>query len=248
MNKTLFASILVSMLCISVSAYADGMPNAKKQAPTPVIMPLDEAINQIENKEPPVEAVIESLQTPMIEQAEQVAEPLPAPVPEARVVEVQPNTSFFGMSMGIYNVGHNEDMVPVINAEWQPGVKILGFLQPIFGAFATPKGTMMGYGGVGIPLHLTKNIYLMPSAAVGAYKEGAGYDLGKTLAYRVGTELGYKFQDQSRLGFNAHIITNGESLNKIDRTGIVSLVYTMPITFLSGGSKPNIGPAPVPPQ
>jgi hypothetical protein len=240
-----FLLLCASIIFVARPGLSDGLPQGNAAKPTPVIMPLDEAINQIESKDPPTEQEIKT--ETVIEQTEPAQE-IAAPVPDNRIVEVQPNTSFFGMSVGVYDVGRSGDRAPAISAEWQPGVKIAGFLQPIFGAFATTKATAMGYGGVGVPIKLSKHFFLMPSVAVGAYKEGAGYDLGKTLAFRVGTELGYQFDDQSRLGLNAHIITNGESTNKIDRTHIISLVYTMPTTFLSGRSKKiDVGPA-IPPQ
>ena len=87
----------------------------------------------------------------------------------------------------------------------------------------------MGYGGVGIPFHLGKKIMMMPSFAAGAYKDGDGFDLGRRLAYRFGTEVSYVFDSQSRLGLNAHMITNGTSLNREDRTEVLGLVYTMPL-------------------
>jgi hypothetical protein len=89
----------------------------------------------------------------------------------------------------------------------------------------------------------------MPSVAVGAYRNGGGVDLGQVLTYRVGTELAYVFDNKSRVGLNAHVLTNGRSLDRRDRTEVIGVSYTMPFHLLSGNNKkallaPTTAPAP----
>ena len=155
---------------------------------------------------------------------------------------MQENTSFFGLSIGAYDITHDRTAA-AFNLEWQPGVRIVGVIQPLFGAFMTTRGSTMGYGGIGAPFHIGKRVFVMPSFAVGAYGRGGGYDLGRTLAFRVGTELSYEFDDKSRIGLNVHAISNGESLRRQDRTEIISLVYTVPLNLFSGKPKPQPAPA-----
>lgn len=246
MKHRLFDALLTgtaAVFVLSSVALADGMPPGYT-TPAPAQTPLDQALDQLQGTAPVEQA------TP-VEQAAPAApvEPaLPAPAPETRVVEVQENTSFFGLSIGMYDAFTHGQQAAALNLEWQPGVKIAGFLQPIFGGFATTEGSMMGYGGVGVPFNITDNIFLMPSVAVGAYKEGAGYDLDRTFAVRYGTELAYQFDDKSRLGLNAHVISNARSFDKEDRTEIISLVYTMPTTLFSGRSAPVAQPVAYVPQ
>lgn len=228
-SLTAFALLLasVSIAGLTTAALADGMPYKKvKAAP----LPIDQAIDQVENTQPPVAVA----PPPPVEQpAPQVVQTEPPPVPEARVVEVQnENSGFFGLSVGMYNP--QRDMVPALNFEYQTGTKIAGVLQPLFGGMVTTEGTLLGYGGLGLPFHLGDHIFVMPSLAVGAYKPGGGYDLKQTLAVRAGTELSYEFDDKSRIGINAHLIGNGNSLQKKDTTGIVALTYTMPMSVFSG--------------
>ncbi len=238
MKQRLFSALLTgtaALVVLSSVALADGMPPGYTAAPAQT--PLDQALDQLQGPAPEA--------APPVEQAAPAApvEPaLPPPAPETRVVEVQENTSFFGLSIGMYDAFTHGQQAAALNLEWQPGVKIAGFLQPIFGGFATHEGSMMGYGGVGVPFNITDNIFLMPSVAVGAYKEGAGVDLDRTFAVRYGTELAYQFEDKSRLGINAHVISNARSFDKDDRTEIISLVYTMPTTLLSGRSEPVAQP------
>ncbi|MEZ0225940.1 MAG: acyloxyacyl hydrolase [Alphaproteobacteria bacterium] len=229
-----FSAVMLGSVAFVSVAYADGID---KKPETPAT-PLDKAIDQIENKEPPV-AVAPPAPEPVIEQTP------PPPAPEARIVEVQENTSFFGLSIGAYDVSHDK-LAASFNLEWQPGTRIIGVLQPLFGAFVTTRGSVMGYGGIGAPFHIGKRVFVMPSFAVGAYGKGGGYDLGRTLAFRAGTELAYEFDDKSRIGLNIHAISNGESLRRKDRTEIISLVYTVPFNLLSGKPKPQAMPVAAP--
>lgn len=232
------AAVFALMACAS-AAYADGMP-FKEPPPEPVLTPLDKALNEIENTEPPVDVTqsVEQTEPPAAEPPAPVVvleEPKPAPpVPAARVVEVQPDSSFFGLSVGMYDPFTHGRNAASFNLEWQPGVKIAGVVQPLFGAIVTTKGSLMGYGGLGLPINIGPRVMFMPSVAVGAYEEGDGFDLGQALAFRVGGELAYVFDDKSRLGLNAHVITNGRSLGRSDRTEIIGLAYTTPLDAFGG--------------
>ncbi len=179
----------------------------------------------------------------------QLPKPLP-PVPADSVVKVQPNTAFFGLSVGEYDPFRHSDHATSFNAELQPGIKVLGVLQPLFGAMATTKGSAMAYAGLGVPFHITRHIFLMPSAALGLYRAGGGYDLGRTVVGRFGAEIAYQFNDKSRLGLNFDVITNGKSLRANDRTEMLALTYTRPFNLFSGASHgmsaPDVSPASAP--
>ena len=233
----------LALSIVSSAALADGMPFESKK--TPILTPLDQALEDIQNQEPPVEIAEpepEPAPLPEPQPEPKIEADLPPPVPNSRVVEVQPNTSFFGLSVGMYDPLTHGEQAASFNIEYQPGVKIAGILQPLFGALATTDGSLYGYGGIGVPFKVSKRIFLMPSVAVGAYKEGGGVDLDRTLAFRVGTELAYQFDNKSRLGLNIHAITNGTSFDRDDRTEVISLVYTTPTTIFSGRArKPDVG-------
>lgn len=213
-----------------------------RDAPPQESTALDKAIDEIQNMQPAESAI------PPPEKPVAVTTPPPAPppapepaaeappVPEARVVEVQPNSSFFGLSVGMYDAFTHNQKAASFNLQVEPGVKIAGVLQPLFGALATTNGALMGYGGVGVPLMLSERVRLMPSVAVGAYHGGGGVDLGQVLAWRGGAELAYIFDDKSRLGLNAHVLTNG-SFHRDDRTEVIGLAYTMPFELLAGKNK-----------
>ena len=225
------------MLGASIPALADGMPN---EEPKPAPTELDKALMEIhgEATEAPVPVTKDTAEETPVETPKTAEEEKPAaaaaPTPENRVVEVQPNSSFFGLSVGLYDITHG-DKAPALSLEFQPGVKIAGLLQPIFGAMLTNNGTVYGYAGAGIPVSLTDHFFVMPSLAAGFYKEGDGFDLDRNLAFRVGTEIGYQFDNKSRIGLNLHAITNGTSFDRSDRTEVISVVYTTPLENLKKG-------------
>jgi hypothetical protein len=229
---TAIGAVLMGSVAFASISFADGM----EKPPAPAT-PLDKAIDQIQNKEPPVSVTPPA--EPVIEQTPPPA-PLP-PAPPARIVEVQPETSFFGLSIGAYNPDQRGKMGVAFNLEWQPGVKIVGILQPLFGAMVTTRGSTMAYGGLGTPFHITKHVFLMPSFSVGAYGRGDGKNLGQVLAFRAAAELAYEFEDKSRIGLSFAGIGNGDSMQKKDRTEVISLVYTIPLNLFSG--KPRISSA-----
>jgi hypothetical protein len=208
-------------------ARADGMP---EPTPAPTV-PVDKAVDQIQNKEPPV-SVAKPPETPApIEQTPPPA-PTPAPAPETRTVEAQPQSSFFGLSIGAYDPRHGGKDAAAFNLEWQPGVHIIGTLQPLFGAMVTTRGSLLGYAGLGVPFHLSQHVFVMPSLAVGAYEKGNGLDIGQVLAFRGGAEFAYQFDDNSRIGLNFDGVSNGDSPARVkNRFGIISLVYTTPLNI-----------------
>lgn len=238
-----FSALVIGVFLLScsytaTSAVADGMPFKSK--PKPILTPMDKDL-EIQNKEQPV-----NITPPADEEAAEAEEAphaeVPA-VPESRVVEVQPNTSFFGLSVGMYDPFTHGEKAASFNFEWQPGVKVAGFLQPLFGAVVATNGSLLGYGGFGVPFNINEHVFMMPSVAVGAYKQGGGYDLNRTLAFRVGTELAYQFEDKSRIGLNMHVVSNGTSLSRHDRTEIIGLAYTMPFELLPARSSESATPA-----
>lgn len=258
-NIALISLIVCLLTCVAATSPAQ----AQDAQPVPAMTPLDQALDDLQNMEPPIQIApppkpVDEVELVPVEEEPAVAESLPEPVSEpgpvktsepahkeptppaplARFVEVQPNSSFLGLSVGMYAPTSNRHKGASLNIEWQPGVKIVGVLRPLFGAFVTTRGAAMGYGGLGLPVHLGKRIVVMPSFSVGGYAHGDGVDLGQALAFRAGGEISYEFDDKSRFGINAHLITNGKSTSKRDSAAIIGLVYTTPTDLLSGRPKP----------
>ncbi len=231
--KSFAAGASLLLLCTaSTVALADGMPYGFIQPPAPHIIPDTPdntgAVNTTDTVRERVSGTAQA-QT-------QLPKPLP-PQPRGSVIEVQPNTSFFGLSVGEYDPFRHGDRATSFNAELQPGLRVLGVLQPLFGAMATTKGSAMAYAGLGVPFHITRHVFLMPSVGLGIYRAGGGYDLNRTFVGRFGAELAYQFDNKSRLGLNFDVITNGRSTAARDRTEMLALTYTQPFNLFSGESR-----------
>lgn len=239
--SSLVASASLFLFCsVSAAAFADGMP-FEQPAPKQNLTPIESTLTT-----PPPAANAATAPAPATVAAPAAAAPLPPPVPESRTVDVQPDTSFFGLSVGLYDpFTHSGRTSTAFNAEWQPGVKIVGTLQPLFGAMATTRGALLGYAGVGVPFNITDHVFLMPSLSIGGYLPGGDYDLQRHIVERPGVELAYQFDDKSRLGLNFDVITNGKSFQARDRSEMVALTYTMPLSTFSGGS-PDVSASPAP--
>ena len=249
-KKAFFTCLLAGASFTVTPANAGGMPGNEaasildqalqdiQQNTQPAIQPEQEDIYEPQE----VEEVVaqEPVETAPPPPAPTVVEPPaiePEPVPQERIVNVQDNTSFFGLSVGLYDAFKTDDLAASFGVEWQPGVRVLGRLQPLFGAFVTSDGSFLGYGGIGVPMNINKNWMVMPSVSAGYYEEGDGFDLDRRMAYRIGAEFAYVFENKSRLGLNVHTITNGTSLDTDDRTEIISIKYTMPLGQVPGFRK-----------
>ncbi|TVQ84869.1 MAG: hypothetical protein EA357_01920 [Micavibrio sp.] len=234
-----FCAAALGLVLCSAPAYADGMP---PEYYSKEVTPLDRALMDLhgigpdELGEPPVSLMpeaqeIEDVAAEPPKPEPEIAQEKPKPAPERRIVQAQPDSSFLGLSIGAYDAFTHNELAAAFGLEWQTGMRIVGVLQPIFGAMLATNGAMLAYGGVGIPVDVTERLYFMPSLAVGAYRDGGGYDLRRTLAYRFGGELGMRLQNGSRLSLDAHVLTNGKSLNRRDRTEFIGIKYSFPLSF-----------------
>jgi len=229
MKKSLLIASVIGALYSPSLAMAGAMPEDEVR----IMSPLEKALVEIQSKE----TIVKTTDVPVsivpekskIQEEEIVVVEEVASVPEMRQVHTQPNTSFLGLSVGLYSVSDRDELATAFNIEWQPGVTLLGKLKPMFGAMITTDGSAYGYGGLGLPLALTEKFTVTPSVAVGLYNQGGGIDLDQSIAYRLGTEFSWALKDDSKIGLNAHVLTNGESLNSDDRTEVISLTYTKPL-------------------
>ena len=228
-----------SILDRALKDIQDGQTGEAVDAPEDIIPPdpvglTEEDVEQV-IAEPPIQPPEPEPEPEVVE-----AEEEPAPAPENRTIHVmKDNTAYFGLSVGLYDSVQDRELAGSLGLEYQSGRRLAGFLQPIFGAFATTDATNMVYGGVGVPISMSKNWMVLPSITAGYYDGGNGVDLGRRLAYRLGTEIAYVLENKSRIGLNIHTITNGTSPDSNDRTEIISIRYTTPLDEIPFIGKPK---------
>jgi hypothetical protein len=144
----------------------------------------------------------------------------------------RPDAAHLSFGAGYFDAFQQDDPAAEFRVELRSNWHLLGFLDPFIGASGTSDGAAYGFFGFKTDLYLTDHLVLMPSAAVGAFAEGDGKDLGSTVEFRTGAELAWRFQDRSRLGFGIHHISNASIGDKNPGTEIVSIVYSIPIDLL----------------
>ncbi|HMG51380.1 MAG TPA: acyloxyacyl hydrolase [Inquilinus sp.] len=81
-------------------------------------------------------------------------------------------------------------------------------IRPFVGIEANTKSATYVYGGGMLDVRFGDHFILSPNAAVGAYFNGDGRDMGSTLEFRTGIEAAWEFDNKMRLGAAFHHISN----------------------------------------
>ena len=117
--------------------------------------------------------------------------------------------------------------------EYRPGWQVWR-AKPMVGMFATTDGGVAGYIGIGYDLHITKNIVVNINTAVTLYGAGNGKHLGSFAVLRSGIELGWRFEDASRLMVSVHHMSHGRVFDeKNPGTEVVAVTYAVPVENLA---------------
>lgn len=106
------------------------------------------------------------------------------------------------------------------------------WLKPWGGLEVTSDGGV--WGGVGVLIDITffDAVVLTGSFAPGLYEEGDGKNLGHTLEFRSQVELGYQFENRSRLSLAFSHISNGSLSNDNPGVELLNLYYHIPLDVL----------------
>jgi lipid A 3-O-deacylase len=107
--------------------------------------------------------------------------------------------SFLAVGVGAFDFMEDDDRAAQFEVQYRSDLKLWVF-QPMVGANVTTDGSAYVYAGVSLDIFLGNRVVLRPSFAPGLYYEGDGKDLGSVLEFRSALELGWRFDDRSRLG------------------------------------------------
>jgi lipid A 3-O-deacylase len=72
---------------------------------------------------------------------------------------------------------------------------------------------------------------ITPSFGAGLYHDGGGKNLGHTIEFRSQLEIGYEFDDKSRIGLAGGHISNAALSDRNPGTEIINLYYHQPIDW-----------------
>jgi hypothetical protein len=114
-----------------------------------------------------------------------------------------------------------------------PGIESWGKLKPWIGAEATSDGALYGVGGILLDVPLGPFVFT-PSFGAGLYSNGGGKNLGSPIEFRTQVELGYAFENQSRVSLGYSHISNANIGETNHGTNMISLYYHVPADWLFG--------------
>ncbi len=134
---------------------------------------------------------------------------------------------FIVLGAGVFDI--NDDQTAAeLRLEYRSDLKLL-FLTPLLGVMINSDAGAYIYGGFGLDLFFGRRLVFTPNAAVGAYENGSGKDLGHVIEFRTGAELAYRFDDYSRLGLAFNHISNASIDDNNPGTESLVVTYAMPL-------------------
>lgn len=142
--------------------------------------------------------------------------------------------SMIGVGVGYYDIFDNEEAVD-FRVEYRHAEPVIWGIKPFGGAHVTSDGALYGLGGFYGDFHLSPEWTVTPSLAAGLYSDGGGKDLGYALEFRSQLELGYNFQNGSRVTTGLAHISNASLGDRNPGTEILSLNYYFPLRWVYSG-------------
>jgi hypothetical protein len=143
--------------------------------------------------------------------------------------------AFLTLASGAFDIGKNDTAFEG-RVEYRHDGKLWIF-KPFGGLMATSDGAGYIYAGVLIDAYWGNRIVTTLSFAPGAYEKGDGKDLGHTLEFRSQLEIGWRFDDRSRLGLAVSHMSNASIGDKNPGEESLTLNYSFPFGRVGGGPR-----------
>lgn len=144
--------------------------------------------------------------------------------------QLRDDPDFLAISAGAFDVDDDETTFEG-RIEYRSD-KHFWIFKPLVGAMGTGQGSAYLYGGVVIDLYWGRRIVTSFSFAPGAYIEGGGKDLGHVLEFRSQAEIGYRFDNRSRLALAFSHMSNASIGTDNPGTENLVLTYAIPLDGL----------------
>lgn len=130
--------------------------------------------------------------------------------------------------VGWFDLVQTDDQAADFRLEYRHGDDFL-FLKPWAGLEVTSEGSVWGGIGVLVDVVFYDDFIVTGSFAPGFYEEGDGKDLGSALEFRSQIELGYQFENKSRLSLGFSHISNASIDDDNPGVEVLTLYYHLPI-------------------
>lgn len=141
--------------------------------------------------------------------------------------------AYLTLGGGYYDVVRADDQAADFRLEYRSDLEFW-YLKPWAGVEATSDGAFYLAGGLLTDIYFGNRIVVTPQAGVGYYNNGDGPDLGYELEFRTGVEVGYRFDNRSRLAVGFSHISNADLGDTNPGTEILTFTYSIPIGRLFG--------------
>ena len=141
--------------------------------------------------------------------------------------ELADDPSFITLGIGYYDFNDNEEAAE-FRLEWR-GKKLLWHIKPLLGIMATSDSAVYGYGGIALDIYFGRRVFITPSFAAGYYYDGDGKDLGSAAEFRSAIEIGWRFDNRSRLSAMVYHLSNAGIDDNNPGTEVFSIGYSFPL-------------------
>ena len=119
----------------------------------------------------------------------------------------QEKVAHLDFGAGVNNAFCKRYLTGEVRAQYKFAVEAHHF-RPLVGMMVNFYGDFYLYTGFDINLALYNKILFCPGFALGYWHHGNGRDLGYPLEFRSGVEVGWQFENQSRIGIHFYHISN----------------------------------------
>ncbi len=132
--------------------------------------------------------------------------------------------------IGYFDFNKRDNTAAELRLEYQ-GKKFFKAARPLVGISATTDKSFFAFAGIAFDFG-QDGYYFTPSFAPGYYHKGDGKDLGHDLEIRSQVELGYEFEDASRLGFSISHRSNANIGDSNPGAETFNFYYSVPVEAL----------------
>lgn len=147
-------------------------------------------------------------------------------------VSADDDPSLLSFGVGWWDLVAGDDDQADFRLEYRHGQRFLHVVKPWVGLEVTTAGAVWGGGGLLVDIYFGRRIVLTGSTGVGGFYEGDGKDLGSAVEFRSTIELGYRFDDRSRLSLAFGHLSNAGIGDSNPGTEVLTLYYHLPIDRL----------------
>ncbi|SMF38498.1 Lipid A 3-O-deacylase (PagL) [Tistlia consotensis] len=156
---------------------------------------------------------------------------LAAPTAQAQDISFSKDTSsFLVLNGGYFDVVKGDEPAGSFGAEYRHSEGLFGVFKPMVATFGTSDGSFWIGAGVAVDVYFGDHVVLTGSFAPGYYAKGDGKDLGYPLEFRSKAELGYRFDDTSRLTLGiAHLSNSGAWSDHNPGVEVATVNYYLPL-------------------